>query len=363
MLILLFVILLIAAFIRPKSGAVTALIMISMWVAFWMPYYQGDLQTYEKIYNVASMWTMEPGYGVLVKTCLSLGLSFGQFRVVIATIYVLLMYRAIRRFTEYTAMAMLVTCIFPLFVFVSVIRSGLACVLVLNGLASLCSEKKGKNIAFIAWVLLAASIHRSALVFVIAVFLQRKLNNLYIIVLMCLSVLFAILLNYTDIIQTIISSITNRGLGYFTSSETRANFTGMVAEIIVLLANVFYSKIACIENNKAISQGKKDTLKTQQTELAFNISVAWFLMLPLMIIANPFMRFVYMTFPMITATFTSIAYNAGEGAEIIDKKPGMFPIANFITLALALLMELFFEAPYLADGQYLFETLLNPYIF
>lgn len=352
--------LLIASFIRPRSGIITILGMLYMWVLFWLPQYPGDLETYEKLYNFGSVMALEPGYGMLVKMCLTLGISFSGFRIVVATIYVLLLYRAVRRMTDYTAVIMVLSCLFPMCVFCSVIRSGLACVLVLNGIALLSSKKVRDMAVFAIWILLAASVHRSALVFLLFAFLRRKVKNYLIIIMMTCSLLFAILLNYTDIIQNLIVAVVgDAGLSHFTSTETRANFTGMVAEIVVLLGLVIYVKIACIENEKLLEMNAISPEKAEQGELAFNISVVWFLLLPLMVMANPFMRFVYMTFPMMITVFTNTAYSKTGSNSNISEQVGVFPVANFFSVAITLLLTLFFEAPNLAQGQSIFQQLIQ----
>ena len=362
--LLILLLLIIASFLRPKSGIITALGMVFMWILFWLPQYPGDLTTYEKLYNFGSVAALEPGYGMLVKSCLILGISFSGFRIVLGTIYVGLLYRATRRLTEYTAVIMALCCLFPMSVFCSVLRSGLACVLALNGIVLLSSRKWRDMAAFVVWVLLAASVHRSSMVLLLFLCLRRKIKSYLIIVLMMCSVVFAILLNYTDIIQNFIVAIVGgAGLDHFTSSETRANFTGMVAEIIVLLSMVIYTKIACLENEKLLVSGAITQERADQAELAFNISVVWFLMLPLMVMANPFMRFVYMTFPMMIAVFSNTVYSEASCNKSICKRVGVFPVAGFLSLAITILLTLFFEAPYLAQGQSILKQLIQLSVF
>lgn len=360
MLIVAFVLLLIFAYLMPKSKAVFFVEIVLMLFMFSFIDYGGDWDTYRDLYaGYASgeyTWHFEPAFSILTMICARIGLPYVWFRFVVCLMYSLFMAIFIRSETEYIAASTAIMLIFPFFAFVVVIRSGIACPLILCAFALLTSGKYNSKFKFVCLVLLATLFHYSCLVFLPFVITKKRISDTKRILLFISAVVVVILLNYTTVIPELLSSVMSREktLTWFSKNEGTANITGAICETAILAINLMISKKACeISLRNAHMLKENQIMFSKTTE---EVSTLMLYLLPLMWLSSPFMRLSYMTFPMIiVSTINAISTLEKYKAE------------RYLCLGLALFsvaLRAYDDLPYLRDGMMFFGEFFNDnYVF
>lgn len=356
--------LLLLAFFFPKSRKVSFLVLAFMLVMYCFVFYKGDIEIYKWIYDDygvgLSGTSFEPGFTFLIILCKKMGLPFVGFRIALGLFFILLLYRGIGQLTEYRALALALSAIFPFFVFTSVLRSGIACVIILNGYRFLIDPAYGKRglVKYGMLVLLAALFHYSSVLMLAFVFARKNMNTLKMMRYLIIVVLLTILLNQTNVVFNVISRITTREkiLQWFVRGEGTANLKGTIAILLVLAMNAFLAKRGRMQ--LARIEGSTDFTK-RESLFVYNSALLLFLFFPLMVFASPFMRVAFMMMPLIIAN--------GANASFADcsKKRNTAPLDRVISLQLVFLTaslfiwKIYYDLPYLKEGYFPLEELLR----
>lgn len=346
------IVLLCLAIRKPDSKITTYIILLYMFVMFAFMYYTGDLLKYEAIFNKISAGDteykkFEIGFIVLFFVFSKLGVSFVALRAFLGALYVGLSYNAVRRFTDKTALAMIVLTIFPLFIFVSIIRAGIASVIVLNACYYLTQNNAVSKKKFAILILIAGLFHQTAFFFIILMFMNRKMGKREVAVLVALSVAMVIMLQFTDVIPQILDAVNMGSKSYvFNNPETASNINGIIAIVIALGANLLLAVAA-------------DYAESSQSSLQLincNISIVFVLLTPLMAVAVPFMRLPYMIYGMNVVSYIEALYDAKEEKRITGKT---MHIGLVVLFGVTLLWALYFDYPYLKDGGTIYTNLIH----
>lgn len=132
-----------------------------------------DIPGYQTAYELTKKmpWSnfsyiyFENGYILLMKICNGLNLSFQMYFVVLYVIILLPVFTFIRDYSDNKLMSLLIFVCYIIFEFdLTGLRQALAISIVLLAFQVLLAGKKGKNLKYILMVLLAATIHKSALI-------------------------------------------------------------------------------------------------------------------------------------------------------------------------------------------------------
>ena len=241
--------------IRKKSKIITVLMLFVMWLVFGLCTYNGDYNNYMWIYqNIQNpyYWTeFEPLFNLLMFLCSVLGLSFIQFRMVFAGIFVILLFITIGKYTNYKAEAIGLYMIFPFLTFTSIIRSGLAGVLVVLAFHEVIAENKNKK-KFWVLMVMAILIQYTSVLFVIFYLLRKKgfKRNSVIIVIGLLGIAFATY--YSGIIYKLVSTITSsyRVLKWFMPSHSVQEPRWILYLVIIAFMVVFLANLSRRENTR-----------------------------------------------------------------------------------------------------------------
>lgn len=366
MLGILYIILLIFSILFPKSKGLTFLIGLFTLFMFSFVYYSGDLQNYENIYTIiqngGSVGDIEIGYTLFNSICGKIGLSFMGFRFLVGIFYVTMSYNAVRKFTDNTAIVMSLLLLFPFCVFVSVLRSGIAAVIVLNEIPALVSEDKKDIIKYVLLVIFASLFHRTAIFFLILMLFKNGIRAKQAVILFFGTVVGIVLLETPGLLPQLIEMITgnSRGTGYFGDSEMAQNLTGAFFTILAVGANwiiAFLSKNKKWETHCLENRGSR--IGSLQ-ELNYSMSVLMICLVPLLIVVNVFIRYMYMLYALNISLYIDGVYRVKKNQTGVLKIPASVMIAIGVTLFL----YLYFQYPYIKDGAHIFGPFIYPeYVF
>lgn len=361
MMMVIYVFILLLAFVVPKSKLVSFCAILFMFTLYSFAYYEGDLQTYEWVYKDYGTGikdsSFEPGFTFLIILCKNIGLSFTGFRIVLGIIYVSLLYLGVTSLTEYKALALSLSVIFPFFVFTSVMRSGIACVILLNSYKYIVNSEESKTpkIKYILGVGLATLFHYSSVIMLGVLFIPKSVDLVKTIKYIIITVLLTVLITQTNIVYTIVSMITSRGktIQWFVDGEGTANFTGVFLILILLLVNFVINNrsLRIISNNDpSIENNNSFDLSV----FCFRFSLFIFFIFPLMVLSSPFLRIIYMFMPVIISNGINAAYSMKKES----KYNLSLTLQGLVVFGYAVFMILYYSYPYFSSEYYIFKELI-----
>lgn len=287
-----YVLLCVLGLLRPKSKVLFILMVLLCWVLFSFNTYNGDfedyLYIYERITEPGFLSFFEYGFSFIMLICRKAGFSFIHFRIVIATIFILFLVKAIIQNTNRIALVMALVMVFPFLSYISVLRSGLASILLTNGFFCLYKGGKKNKVKYVLYVVFASLFHYSTLFFLILVYLDKPINKKWLFVFIVGIGIYLVLFK-TGVLYNVMSRITNRQkiLKYFSKDlSENLNWKGSLSVIAVFLINWLLS-FYMMKNY----YGKKDYRLMSQKDYNFNTMVL--LMMPISLFSTVYLRFSY----------------------------------------------------------------------
>lgn len=293
MIVVIIAILGILAIKYPKSRFVSLLIGCFMWISYSFVYIPGDLQTYSRVYMgyISGEYTStyEPLFSMILRLCARAGFSFTHVRMLLGMIFVICVFSAIIRLTEKRALGIFAFLVFPFFLFVSILRNGIACAVILLAYSFLMDKKKR---AFVLCVLVATLFHYSSIVFLSLVLFRKKVNNKVLFGCFSFMMACAVLVCYTTIPFLIVSKFTSREkiLQWFVKGNATANITGALVIFALIVMNLL---IAYSAYHLAKKGGTGSNQSLSIIDLSYKASVCMLFLIPFAIVSSPFMRLAY----------------------------------------------------------------------
>ena len=340
------------AIVYPRSKYLTIAIASFMLFVYTFTWHEGDLEVYEWVYKdlfTGRFYTAyEPGFVALMWLCKKIGLS---------------LYRFIRRQTVYSSFVMALFCIFPFFMFSSVLRSGISCVFVLLAIEQLIIDKGNKK-KYLIYVIIGSLFHYSTVLFLPFLLFTGKIKRTRLIGAFVGMCVLTFLINYTNVIYTVVSNFTQRQkiIGWLMKNDATANINGIIA-IGILLITVYLlnrnnlKKLSGIGGRYLVSE-----IRNNQIQISYQMSVYMLFLSPLMVLASPIMRVPYMAFLMFIISTANIAYENRE--EYIGGHPGTIVMTiTWMALVFTIFMWKFYaDLPYLKNGAHLFGEFIDAQI-
>ncbi len=353
-------------FLRRKSKILTFAMLSIMWIIYSLNTYTGDYYNYEHVYNSILngylFHEFEPLYTILMIIFRSLGFSFTQFRMVLGTIFIILLYKTIKCYTDSVPFVLSIYMVFPFLFFVSVLRAGIASLIIAYSIKYLIKPDRRSTLKFIILIFLAATIHFTSL-FYLSLLLARK-GKLKRRKLMVIFILLAVLcvLYYSDTFYYIGQMVTDnyRLIKWFTPHAfdgTVQKIKWIIYEFVILAANIVIMKLTV----RALDRCQ---IKNERTErfviLAYNMNILLVLTVPMLILSNVFMRWVWEILLINICALVSVAdlYNQSRNRG----KP--WYVVHVFRLAVLLIcwtgmMYLYADRPYVGtvnEGIKVFEN-------
>lgn len=165
-----------------RSRIVTCMYGLYLWVLIALNTFTADLEAYREMYLCCfepRYALHEPGYMAICKICLCMGLSYIQFRMVVAIIIIVLLIRGLRYFTENINYALSLYLIFPFVGMVSGLRNAVGIAILIYGAHFLFQNDRNAIIKYLLCVCVAVLFHYNSVFYFC--FLLLKCRRLKII--------------------------------------------------------------------------------------------------------------------------------------------------------------------------------------
>lgn len=283
--------------VKKRSSILTGLMLLVMWIVFGLNTYNGDFGNYKWIYqNIQdpSYWAeFEPLFNVIMYACSIMDLDFIQFRMIFAGIYVLLLYKAIGKYTKNKAEVLGLYMLFPFLFFTSVIRSGLAGILIVLAYHEIIAGNDNK-IKFWIYIALACLIHQTSIFFACYYFF-RKDNLKKIGLFLVLSIVaVSLIAYYFGLMYYVISFVTTseRTLKWFMMATALGQESRWIVYLIVIdLTCLFISYLSLRENRITPTSGKD--IRNPYAKDIFYISISMLVFIPSFFVSNASARLIW----------------------------------------------------------------------
>lgn len=368
--LILYVALIILGIRFPKSRKVTWAMIAYMLILFSFVERDGDFQQYKYVYDIFGDYipSWEPGFVAIMWLCKQLHFPYGLFRLVVGSIYIFGVLRAVKSQTANVAFSVVLFSIFPFFFFVSAMRSSVAMAIILNVIPYLQDKSRKGSVKYVVGVLIATMFHYSSLFFLAFLLTQIKLTRRIILICTAVSAVGGVVLWFTDWISGLLSLVTQnqKVLQWFTNNASKANLTGAVVILVVFVAftmTAYQAAIIC-KDSTHMSQKRKD-----YAQLVAYISILMLFAYPLFIFSSVFMRQLFLLLPCVIISCANAAFSRDYTKRIIIRLPFIkksngdhvvisvvWPI--LLALGLVMLSAFYFDWPYLKQGQSMFDELI-----
>lgn len=359
------------ALIWPRSKWAALGILLFMFIIYGFSSFSGDSEIYELVYkNVGQgkmMSEFEPAFTLIMLLCNALHMPFLGFRIVLAVIYLALLYRVVNKYTNCPAMVLFIVLLFPFTYFFSVLRAGLSGIIILLGVDHLVKMKKLWILKFLIYVVIAALFHYSAIIFLplILVTGRKRKSTGFIFISILLAVLVYVLFNMGTIYK-FLSIFTNRGkiLSWvsFENVTDRSNTKGIIGSLLVVVANIALMIFANRIYDKAHKTIGYDlnSYPARLANVTKYINIIMIIICPFLFITSVYLRFIWVVLPL---NFC-VLVNAAELLSIQSVKTGstLYKSLSFNSLpiiAYSALLFIFANLPYAGtdiDGFLIFKN-------
>lgn len=226
-----------------------------------------DLSTYEMIYD-SGVNTFESGYTLLSKLGKTAGLDYYGFRTFLFAAGFILIWICLRKLKTNVNLVLGLYAIYPFTLDVIQNRNFLAATIVLFGIPFLFREKKSGSIEYIVCVVLASTIHRISIVYLLLLFAKKgrneKLRKNILLVIVFLAFLLAALMRFapgmTEVVINFLMSINSERTTAYTQILPRWGFLlfWTMELLYVLSAKIIISDRLGIEDGIVINSSKND---------------------------------------------------------------------------------------------------------
>lgn len=362
------------ALIWPRSKWAALGIVLFMFIIYGFSSYSGDTEIYELVYKNVGQGQMltefEPAFTLVMMACNALHMPFLGFRIVLAIIYLTLLYFVVNKYTNCPAVVMFIILIFPFTYFFSVLRAGLSGLIVLLGVDHLVKMKKLWFLKFLVFVAIAALFHYSAIIFLPLLLVggRKRKSGGFIVITLLLAVLVYFLFNMGTIYK-FLSIFTDRGkiLSWvsFENVTDRSNTKGIIGSLLVVAANivlVIFANRIYDKANKTIGYDL-NSYPVRLANVAKYANILMIIICPFLFITSVYLRFIWVLLPL---NFC-VMVNAAELLSIQSKQTGssLYKSLSFNSLpviAYSALLFIFANLPYVGTENDGFLIFKNNYI-
>lgn len=210
---------------RQKRKRILAINLFLLWLVCAMkaPSVGIDIDGYKRVYEASAQWEWfdfsqvyyEEGYTVLMQLFSKLGADFQLFNAFVYTVIYVPWFVFLNRYTRQPTMSLLIYICYQFWVFnMSGLRQGMAMSICLMAFIILEKKSLRRIILFVVVVLAASTIHRSAIIFLVALGVYLFSVKISTLLLFCVSYLLAIVFR-----PTVVSAV-NSIAGKYQVSET-----------------------------------------------------------------------------------------------------------------------------------------------
>ena len=257
-------------FIKQNSKIIAFLLFALLWVMFGWSSGNADYANYERGYSWAHgalRFNTELGTQLLYKLFILAGLEYRHYIIIISLIGLLLIFKTIKTYTNNIAFVLALYFLFPFIIDVVQARNFLTMSIVLYATHYLIQEKRRGTLKFVILVLLASTIHYSALFYLLFLLVKkRSLRSLTLLSLLVTSI--GLILSYTNLIPLLVKQfIPPEKVHHWFSN--RFNW-GILIAILIYAFSYFFIYYAYLKiKSKTETEGQLAVNDTSNNNLRF----------------------------------------------------------------------------------------------
>lgn len=373
---LILLILFILTCFKPKSKIVFISSLVFMWLLYAFSTKTGDQAVYQNVYeNMFSMkyfTEFEPGFTLLIIACRSINLPFMAFRAICGALFIILLGFAINKYTKCTALAAFLFLLFPFTYFMSVMRAGIACLIIVLFVDFLIKRNKHWAIFYILGVILATLFHYSSIFFFLFVFAAKKdrgMKSFMFVTFLCTVVVF--FLYNLGILYNFFSIFISRGkfLDWINPNAvdeaSRSNLTGIVCSVGIVVMNIvlgWFANKKAKEAQRALNHEENYIVRMSSFVKYGNILLL--LTVPFLLINNVFIRFSYEMVLINILNGVNVAHYYSNARKETGHSSGTSILINSIPLLIvAVVLLVYCDLPYMNQDFSAFRVFQNNAIF
>ncbi len=293
----------------PRSKLLYWGIMVYMWLLFSLNTGAPDTSVYEWIYNEGMRDAFEPLFSAMMLFGRSVGLSFVEFRMVIATLLIFFLNLTFRKICQLKALAAAMYMIAPFPWQISGMRAALACAVVMYGFTFLFDGSKKNVRGYCIFLLIATLIHYSSILFGVMFLVKKNTTKIRIILFLIIAIMGILIVQHTNLLLNIVSHYTDREkiitwLSGGGEKEGYPNLKGFLAELIILFGNIYLTQKA-----KRIV-GRHDSTGSQfrTAEIISDLNIITILFIPFLRLNDTYMRLIFVIHGINTVLYAMTAY-------------------------------------------------------
>lgn len=366
----------IAACLRPDSKKLTQALIIFMIIIFGFNTDSVDYPNYLYVYQTLPFGisgSYEPLYELLLSVVRMLGFTFTSFRLVIAAISAILIYKAVMELTRYPAIAMAIIVMYPFMHYAVAIRAGVAGAIVLYSIMLLLRSKDHPIRKFVIGIAIATLFHYTSIIYLLCLMVKLPVSNKKILAVGgTFALVVALLVHCTNIPYVVLKALnfSPKVLAWFDpaskTSGILVNLKGVVYICLAVLGNMALCYIAKWATEKYGEQ-KQSPMYTDVCKAAVTISMILLPILPLMISDVVYLRFLKVIFPITicvcveTLSLIPRRENWREQIKALMVKP---PVVMIVLICYVIVVVYMKNKPLIEYTQYsYFEPLFHNILF
>lgn len=280
--------------LKRKSKFLTVVLLVFVGIIYGFNTYSGDYENYKYVYQYLNggnlYFEFEPLYTLLMMISLKMGLSFEQFRIVLAILYCILLYIVLNEYTDESLFCIALFLVFPFPYFVSVLRAGIACLFIAHAVKKLHDENNGIK-KFVFWLLVATLFHYTSLFFAMLLLFKNNNNNTKKIgYLLALIIVISIAYYSGFMYKVVLMFVNNYRVTKWldpnnVSIKEKINLKWLLYEAIIIIVNIGFVKIF----KDRIKEGSNRNI----ANTIYNANLLMIMLLPLSVISVVFFRVVW----------------------------------------------------------------------
>lgn len=255
-----------------------------------------DTYIYETLlYNNDEFFSKDFGFGILMTIFKFFGLNYYHLKMFVSIVGIVLINNTLKKYIKDYKLFFVLYLIYPFFFDVVQVRNFFAMSIFIYAIQYLLEDTKKGNIKYILMVLLAATMQKTALIYLPIVFIKKIDKQKYFKTLMGCTIIFSVCISmYKPALQSMIDFLLENVAGILEGSASKlsiqTNF-GWIVQWMIQTGNY----LLVFEGVKIIKKigivNAEENIKIQKySELILNINYYMFLFLPLYILTPTFSR-------------------------------------------------------------------------
>ncbi len=257
-----------------------------------------DTFIYEKyIYYNNEFFAKDFGFGILVQLFKNFNLTYYHLKMFVTIVGFILINHTLKRYIKDYKFLLFLYIIYPFFYDVVQVRNFLAMSIFIFALPYLLEKSKSGNIKYIISILIAATMQKTALVYLPIIFInkleKKKFIKAILIIVIFISILISIVKPIFNVFVNILINNISMYLDGISSKLVISTNYGWIIQWIIQFMNYYfvttsfkYIKEEYETENMSVSASKN----IKFTQLIININLYMFIFLPLYILTPTFNR-------------------------------------------------------------------------